>query len=298
MFEIRIICDPADTERITTALNATFSTGAVRCLSSRYADMERLYITADHRSEQALWPTPENTYATAPDVASEIGWIARTTAEPDDEEMDREYDLRKAALLDRIALRTEPDEPHPNATEAAAAAALWLMDSDKWQGGGYSGIPYRPGSPEAEANPRGYVRQEYAAWLLDHKPADDGIQEWPDDQNAYEGAPSVIKEIGNVLELSMELHRPGGRTPAAEREQQLRKAALLDRIALKEAAAFAPDVAANAVETAEAAAVTFALTDHATGHRTHPEGPRSCRWATAGHRGYVRQEYARWLADQ
>ncbi|MEU2873791.1 hypothetical protein ABZ769_32085 [Streptomyces olivoreticuli] len=133
---------------------------------------------------------------------------------------------------------------------------------------------------------------------LTHKPAAPAAQEWPDDQNAYEDAPSVIKEIGNVLELSMELNRPGGRTPAAEREQQLRKAALLDRIALDESATFAPDVAANAVETAEAAAVTFALADHATGHRTHGEGPRSPRWAATGHRGYVRQEYARWLTGQ
>ncbi|WKK21677.1 hypothetical protein QZH56_22840 [Streptomyces olivoreticuli] len=297
MFEIRIICDPADTERITTALNATFSTGAVRRLPSRHSDRARLYITADHRPEQAPWPTPETAYATAPDIASEIGWIARTTAEPDDEEMDREYDLRKAALLDRIDLRTEPDEPQSEATEAAVAAALRLMETDKWQGS-YSGILYRPGYPEGEANLRGYVRQEYAAWLLDHKPAATATQEWADDQTAYEGAPSVMEEMASVLALVKQLHQPGGRSPAAEREQQLRKAALLDRIALKEAATFAPDVAANAVETAEAAAVTFALVDHATGHRAHPEGPRSCRWAAAGHRGYVRQEYARWLADQ
>ncbi|MEU5429969.1 hypothetical protein AB0H73_30850 [Streptomyces olivoreticuli] len=178
MFEIRIICDPADTERITTALNATFSTGAVRRLPSRHSDRARLYLTADHK---------------------------------------------------------------PGATVT---------------------------------------------------------QEWPDDQTAYEGAPPVMKEMASVLALSKQLRRPGGHTPAAEREQQLRKAALLDRIALKETAAFAPDVAANAVETAEAAAVTFALVDHATGHRTHGEGPRSPRWATAGYRGYVRQEYRAWLTGR
>ncbi|MGW2186593.1 hypothetical protein [Streptomyces sp. NPDC001719] len=164
MFEIRIICDSADTDRITTALNATFRTGAVRRLHSRNTSQERLYLTADHQPGQAPWPTPENAYATAPSIVSEIGWITRAAAEPDDEERDREYDLRKAALLDRIDLRAEPGESHPDATTAADAAALWLVDTDKWQGG-YSSTPYQPVSPEAEANPRGYVRQEYARWL-------------------------------------------------------------------------------------------------------------------------------------
>lgn len=164
MFEIRIICDPADTERITTALNTTFRTGAERRLPSRNTSQERLYITADHRPERAPWPTPEDAYATAPGIANEIEWLTRTAADLECDEVDREYALRKAATLDRIALRDELDEPQGDATEDAVAAALWLMDTDKAESG-YSGIPYRPGSPEAEANPCGYVRQEYRAWI-------------------------------------------------------------------------------------------------------------------------------------
>ncbi|MEU8547821.1 hypothetical protein AB0C81_12615 [Streptomyces roseoverticillatus] len=129
---------------------------------------------------------------------------------------------------------------------------------------------------------------------LDHVPSGATVQDWPDAETAYKDAPTVLKEINNVLELSLQLGRPGGRTPAAEREQRLRKAALLDRIALDEVGTYAPDVAVNAVEGAEAAALALARADHEQGHRELPKDHE----AVASYRGYVRQEYARWLTGQ
>ncbi|MGW0914607.1 hypothetical protein ACWD1Z_23050 [Streptomyces sp. NPDC002784] len=156
MFEIRIICDPADTDRVTTALSGTFATGTTRTYPTRDGERTRLYITADHHPEPRPWPTPEEAYALAPSIISEIGWTARTLATTECfTEMDRDYYLRKAALLDRIALLDEPDEPHGDATETAEAAALYLLDMDR-------------ATTHAAKNPRGYVRQEYAHWARHH----------------------------------------------------------------------------------------------------------------------------------
>ncbi|WP_406273671.1 hypothetical protein OHT93_26050 [Streptomyces sp. NBC_00191] len=156
MFEIRIICDPADTDRITTALNGIFATGAVRRLPSRYTDMERLYVTADHRSlpqaqtRPQTWPTPEEAYATAPCITSEIGWTAyHAVGRPTGALLGREFWLRKAAVLDRIALGDAAQDLFSDACEAATDAARHLLDTDQAEG---------------ITDPRGYVRQEYAAW--------------------------------------------------------------------------------------------------------------------------------------
>ncbi|MEV6167565.1 hypothetical protein AB0L99_04965 [Streptomyces sp. NPDC051954] len=153
MFEIRVICDPADTDRVTAALSGTFATGNVRTYPTRDGQRTRLYVTADHRPEPGPWPTPEEAYALAPSIISEIGWTARTLATTQCyTEMDRDYYLRKAALLDRIALLDEPDEPDGDTTATAEAAALHLLDMDH--------------APTHAANdPRGYVRQEYAHWV-------------------------------------------------------------------------------------------------------------------------------------
>ncbi|MET9416116.1 hypothetical protein ABZY03_18410 [Streptomyces klenkii] len=139
-----------------------------------------------------------------------------------------------------------------------------------------------------------YLRADHSQCVTIDRASAAAAQGWPDAETAYKGAPPVLKEMNNVLELSLQLGRPGGRTPAAEREQRLRKAALLDRIALDEADAFAPDVAADAVGAAEAAALALARTDHAQGHGELPKD----HVAVASYRGYVRQEYARWLAGQ
>ncbi|MEU1627354.1 hypothetical protein ABZ746_18910 [Streptomyces sp. NPDC020096] len=168
MFEIRVICDPADTERVTTALTNAFATGTARQHPTQGGKRHRLYVTADHRPEPGPWPTPEQAYANAPSIDQEIGWTVHTIAEAECfTALDREFYLRKAALLDRIALVDEPDL-FSDATEAAEAAAVVLLDTDKSAGGRYHGRHYWPEHPAAGANPRGYVRQEYADWVEHH----------------------------------------------------------------------------------------------------------------------------------
>ncbi|WP_406302820.1 hypothetical protein OHA61_10080 [Streptomyces sp. NBC_00885] len=205
MFEIRIICDPTDTDRITTALNGIFDTGAVRRLPSRYTDMERLYVTADHLASHddctvcagegtslwltpegteetrpctgipyedmlaaglirrvgkaacgdadpklSPWPTPDEAYATAPCITSELGWTAyHAVGRPTGALLGREFWLRRAAVLDRIALGDEVESVFGDACEAATDAARRLLDTDK---------------VEEITDPRGYIRQQYATW--------------------------------------------------------------------------------------------------------------------------------------
>ncbi|MFD7940748.1 hypothetical protein ACFV4T_40660 [Streptomyces sp. NPDC059755] len=106
------------------------------------------------------WPTPEDAYALGPNILREIAWTARTARlvvdQPFDGDDAREYFLRKAALLDRIALQSEQDGIHGDATELAEAAALYLIDTDHAR------------SAVTEADPRGYVRREYAGWTAHH----------------------------------------------------------------------------------------------------------------------------------
>ncbi|MFF9017282.1 hypothetical protein ACF09C_30495 [Streptomyces sp. NPDC014870] len=90
------------------------------------------------------WPTPETAYAKAPSIIREIGWVARTAADrPFGTEASREFWLRKAALLDRIAIDDE------KAAADATRAAHRLMDVDG------ATVIYAP---------RYYVRQQYARW--------------------------------------------------------------------------------------------------------------------------------------
>ncbi|MEV5642260.1 hypothetical protein AB0L67_19125 [Streptomyces flaveolus] len=153
MFEIRVITDPADTDRVTTALSAAFTTGPARQYPTRDGQRTRLYVTADHRSEPEQWPTPDKAYALAPSITSEIGWTAaRARAHLHGQAIDREYWLRKAAVLDRIALDDEQSaRARTDATEVALNAALRLLEID-----GHGDTPH--------PDPRGYVRQEYAAF--------------------------------------------------------------------------------------------------------------------------------------
>ncbi|MGW6911942.1 hypothetical protein [Streptomyces sp. NPDC054940] len=104
-------------------------------------------VTANHHTGPEFWPTAEQAYANAPSILDEIGWTARTLAAlACFTELDREFYLRKAALLDRIALLDEPDTPG-EVTETAVAAALYLLDMDQ---------------PGVICDPRAYVRQQYA----------------------------------------------------------------------------------------------------------------------------------------
>ncbi|MFD5428129.1 hypothetical protein [Streptomyces sp. NPDC127084] len=149
MFEIRIICDPDDRERISETLTDAFTTGAVREHPTRDGNRTRLYLTADHHPKPEPWPTPEEAYALAPSIISEIGWTARTAADkPFGARLGREFWLRKAALLDRIALTDERD-----AAELATQAARRLMDTD---------------DAAVICDPRHYVRQQYTLWAKHH----------------------------------------------------------------------------------------------------------------------------------
>ncbi|MER5681063.1 MULTISPECIES: hypothetical protein [Streptomyces] len=95
------------------------------------------------------WPAPDTAYATAPSMVREIGWTAQAaTDKPFGTRMGREFWLRKAALLDRIAL-AEAAGHGGDTIEAAALAAARLMDLD---------------DTDASCDPRHYVRQQYALW--------------------------------------------------------------------------------------------------------------------------------------
>ncbi|MEV6993403.1 hypothetical protein AB0N87_30105 [Streptomyces sp. NPDC093228] len=150
MFEIRVICDPADIDRVSHALAAAFDTGSARQYPTRDGKRTRLYITANHLAEPALWSTSEEAYALAPSIISEIGWTARTAADrPFYDGQSREFWLRKAALLDRIALSDETDSVTSDAADLAARAAQRLMELD---------------DTAVMCDPRHYVRKQYARW--------------------------------------------------------------------------------------------------------------------------------------
>ncbi|MEW2471779.1 hypothetical protein AB0919_43470 [Streptomyces sp. NPDC046994] len=150
MFEIRVICDPADIDRVSRALTGAFDTGPARQYPTHDSKRTRLYITADHFAEPEPWPTPEEAYTLAPSIVSEIGWTARTAADrPFYDGLNREFWLRKAALLDRIALSDEADSATRDAADLATRAAQRLMELD---------------NTAVTSEPRHYVRQQYAAW--------------------------------------------------------------------------------------------------------------------------------------
>ncbi|MDH2388673.1 hypothetical protein QCN29_07710 [Streptomyces sp. HNM0663] len=153
MFEIRVICHPAQAERVTRELADTFTTGSVRQHPTRDGQRTRLYVTADHKpTDNKPWPTPREAYAQAPSVISEIGWTAQAArAMRNGEQDEREFFLRKAALLDRIALDDEKADAHGDACDLARQAGRRLMDRD--------------GADNATTcDARDYVRQQYAAW--------------------------------------------------------------------------------------------------------------------------------------
>ncbi|XXZ49613.1 hypothetical protein AAGT00_14705 [Streptomyces cavourensis] len=115
------------------------------------------------------WPTPEAAYALAPSIVREIGWTARTAVDkPFGVPLGREFWLRKAALLDRIALQDDATGFSGGAAHAATEAARCLLGIDHAAGlgpGGYANGPYPPDHPDSTHHPRGYVRQEYALWV-------------------------------------------------------------------------------------------------------------------------------------
>ncbi|TJZ55869.1 hypothetical protein FCH28_11315 [Streptomyces piniterrae] len=166
MFEIRVICDSSEADRIATTLAAMFTTGMERRYPSRNdAGKVRLYVAADHQPLPEPCPTPDEAYATAPSIISEIGWTADQAAtRPFGTTLGREFWLRKAALLDRIAVADETEGWTSDATKLATEGARRLLQFDRDGDGRYGGAPHWPEHPQAEADPRAYVRQEYAHW--------------------------------------------------------------------------------------------------------------------------------------
>lgn len=154
MFEIRIICDPDDTDDVVAALDRTFTTGAATVYPTRDGRRNRLYVRADHRSTpKPAWPTPEQAYADAPSISSEIGWTTETSAHTAiGQGLDREYFLRKAAVLDRMALTADGRDADDTALAAAEAGRI-LMRLDDTAG---------------TCDPRHYVLQQYAHWATHH----------------------------------------------------------------------------------------------------------------------------------
>ncbi|MGW1267145.1 hypothetical protein [Streptomyces sp. NPDC002491] len=142
MFEIRVICDPADSDRVTEALQTAFKTGRATVHPTRDGKRQRLYLTADHAD---VWPDPEQAYTDAPSIHSELDWIAHTLGTAACyTTLERGYYLRKAAVLDRIALTDGAD---CRDDDTAHTAAKFLVELD---------------DARADCDPRDYVRQQYA----------------------------------------------------------------------------------------------------------------------------------------
>ncbi|WP_369270580.1 hypothetical protein AB5J55_11585 [Streptomyces sp. R11] len=144
MFEIRIICDPADTDHILTALDTAFTAGPARHYPGREGQ-HRVYIRADHKHtpgpDVTDWPNATQAYANAPDPGGELVWLSNT------EDRGREWLLRRAALMDRMASGLIPGYTASGSSALDLASRLMGLD------GAVVGC-----------NPRAYVRQQYAAW--------------------------------------------------------------------------------------------------------------------------------------
>ncbi|MFJ5088735.1 hypothetical protein [Streptomyces sp. NPDC088674] len=146
MFEIRIICDPADSDRVVRELGTCFRTGPARQYPARDG-RTRLYVSAEHRPTE--WPTPEEAYEGAPSILDALTAVTATAADAECfTALDRDYYLHKAAVLDRIALGPGADPRDQTAAEDAAACLA-----------GMDGAP-----PTAGHDSRGYVREQYALW--------------------------------------------------------------------------------------------------------------------------------------
>ncbi|MFE4717451.1 hypothetical protein ACFRLW_13680 [Streptomyces sp. NPDC056728] len=151
MFEIRVICDLADTERISDALTTSFTTGPVRQHPTRDRQRTRLYVTAKHRTHTGPWLTPEEAYAFAPSVISEVGWVVEQVAtHPATTRMPRDFWLRKAAVYDRMTLQDEAAGSVSAAADVATETGERLMRLDE---------------AAIVCDERAYVRQQYAHWI-------------------------------------------------------------------------------------------------------------------------------------
>ncbi|MFL4905594.1 hypothetical protein ACJ6WF_21090 [Streptomyces sp. MMS24-I2-30] len=110
-------------------------------------------------------PLPDGAYAGAPTIAQELCLLAEASgSNPSDVSRDREFRLRKAALLDRVALQEHAHgdvRVAADADEAAAVAAEWLIEHDIR----HRGLSRRGRDLVLTEDYRDYVRTEYLAWL-------------------------------------------------------------------------------------------------------------------------------------
>ncbi|MFJ9902012.1 hypothetical protein ACIRVK_03720 [Streptomyces sp. NPDC101152] len=145
MFEIRIICDPADTDHVVAALDGAFNAGTVTVYPSRDGEKNRLYLRADHKHtperDRTDWPSALQAYAAAPEPGGELVWLSNTG------DRGREWWLRRAALMDRMASGLIPGYTASSSNALDLATRLMALDN------AFDGY-----------NPRAYVRQQYAAW--------------------------------------------------------------------------------------------------------------------------------------
>ncbi|MFF4902592.1 hypothetical protein [Streptomyces sp. NPDC001068] len=124
-------------------------------------------------------PTPDVAYAAAPDLRQEMYDVMALGAARDGRRRgvvvvpsaadgalaERIYLLRRAALLDRMAI----DDPAHGARGFANKAAFRLAAFDRDNARLVAG-PHGPMSIEFDPGQRPYVRQEYAAWTAAGQP--------------------------------------------------------------------------------------------------------------------------------
>ncbi|MEV6757299.1 hypothetical protein [Streptomyces sp. NPDC051214] len=107
---------------------------------------------------------PETAYADAPTIAQELCLIAEASdSHPTDVSTDREFRLRKAALLDRLALQERARNgglAAADADEAADVAAEWLVEFDV----AHHRLSRKGMDLVLAEDYRDYVRAEYDAW--------------------------------------------------------------------------------------------------------------------------------------
>ncbi|MFE7235207.1 hypothetical protein ACWCRF_28385 [Streptomyces sp. NPDC002405] len=133
---------------------------------------------APNTGEDIEAPPPHEAYANAPDLRREMhqvlalgaerdGRQARTVTGPpvDAAVAERVRLLRRAALMDRMAL----ESPDPGPVGAATQTAEQLLRYDRRRPDLVAG-PYQPDAITLGPSRRRYVRQEYAAWASAGRP--------------------------------------------------------------------------------------------------------------------------------
>ncbi|GHJ36037.1 hypothetical protein [Streptomyces sp. TS71-3] len=107
---------------------------------------------------------PEIAYADAPSIVSEIGWIAATANDPDRRPMEREFWLRKAAVLDRIAVYEAETYGLASAAEAGQVAELAACRLAELDYGDRADTTFGPPRTCGDQPRRQYVRLAYLTW--------------------------------------------------------------------------------------------------------------------------------------